>query len=421
MKKRKNVMKKSMEVPEMIPAAKGTEIRVQKADMRAATPYDYRRLEQKSSLLLPCTVEEEKETLYIQFDTQGMLPFEMLREENRLKKIEVLLQAAELKNVWEDFEFSMHPDNLFYDRLGRVKAARRDIADADASGREERFLQMYRALAGYILEGSRSYEDYLSGGAEILKSREEFVRLMEAETLEAEKNYLIELYEAVLDKEKRTTQRVGRRKYRALVVYTVISAVFLAGLGAACIYSFLWQMPRQSRIEAASDAFLQRDYVAVIDSLRDFDTADMGRSQKYILATAYIQGQAVDTFSTQDKEAILSKITYQANETVLDYWISLGRLDVARAEELAMQMSDDQLLLYAYMQELDQIDSDREMAGAEKASRKEELMQEIESLAEKLGISYGNSSQTDTENDSDNGNDTPLDNPANTDISPIID
>ena len=284
-----------------------------------------------------------------------------------------------------------------------MKVARRDIADANDPGREERFLKMYRALAGYILEGSRSYEDYLSGGAEILKNREEFVRLMEAETFEAEKSYLIGLYETTLAKEKQTTQRVGRRKYRTLVVYSIISAVLLAGLAAACIYSFAWYIPRQDKMAAANDAYLQRDYIAVIDSLRDFDTDDMAPPQKYILATASIQGQSVDTFSTEDKEAILSKITYQANETVLDYWISLGRLDVSQAQELAMQMSDDQLLLYAYMQELDQIDADREMAGEEKASRKEELMQEIETLADRLGISYGTDSQSGTENAAETG------------------
>ena len=155
------------------------------------------------------------------------------------------------------------------------------------------------------------------------------------------------------------------------------------------MYSFAWYMPRQDKIAAANDAYLQRDYIGVIDSLREFSAEDMDRPQKYILATAYIQGQAVDTFSTADKEAILSKITYQANETVLDYWIHLGRLEVAEAEELAMQMSDDQLLLYAYMQELVQLDKDTSIPGSEKSSREAELKQEIQSIADDLGIVYG--------------------------------
>ena len=365
------------------------EIRVQKADMNARTVYDYRRLEQEDPLFIPCTVKEEKETLELRFDTKDMIPFSQIRQESRTRKLETLLQAAELERLYMHFDFSLQPDNLYYDRLGRVRAARRDIAGSEGQQRKQDFLKMYQALTGYVLEGTRKYEDYLSGGTEILKSREEFVRLMAPDTLDEERSLLAELYESTRDKEARTTRRVGRRGYRILTAYSVISAILLIVLAAACAYSFVWYIPRQNRVTAANDAYLQRDYISVIDSLRDFDIEDMDRPQKYILATAYIQGQSVDTFSTADKETILSRITYQANETVLDYWISLGRLDVTRAEDLAMQMSDDQLLLYAYMQELDQVESSTELSGAEKSSRQAELMQEIETLADELGISYG--------------------------------
>ncbi len=93
----------------------------------------------------------------------------------------------------------------------------------------------------------------------------------------------------------------------------------------------------------------------------------MERAQKYILATAYIQGESVDSFSTKDKEVILSKINYQSNEGIFDYWIHLGRMEVKEAENLALQMSDDQLLLYAYLQELSRIEEDQEMSGEEKS------------------------------------------------------
>ena len=71
---------------------------------------------------------------------------------------------------------------------------------------------------------------------------------------------------------------------------------------------------------------------------------------------------------------------------MLDYWIHLGRIEVREAEELAMKMSDDQLLLYAYMHELRQMEEDGELSGEEKRGRKQELVKEIEELAGKLGI-----------------------------------
>ena len=192
-----------------------TEIRIQKADMTADTVYDYRRLEQEDPQMLSCTIEEEKETLRIEFDTADMMPFEQLKGEDRIKKIEVLLQAADLEKLYTKFDFSMQPDNLYYDRLGRVKIKRRDVIAAGDNGREARFLKMYQALTGYIMEGSRPYNDYLSGGLSIIKKNEEFVSLMSPETMEEEKQVLTGLYENTRKKERETTLRVDRKRYRA--------------------------------------------------------------------------------------------------------------------------------------------------------------------------------------------------------------
>ena len=49
-------------------------------------------------------------------------------------------------------------------------------------------------------------------------------------------------------------------------------------------------------------------------------------------------------------------------------------------------MADDQLLLYAYMHELRQVEADEDLSGEEKNARKQELMEKIEELAGKLGI-----------------------------------
>jgi uncharacterized membrane protein YukC len=63
-------------------------------------------------------------------------------------------------------------------------------------------------------------------------------------------------------------------------------------------------------------------------------------------------------------------------------------MEVKEAENLALQMSDDQLLLYAYLQELSRIEEDQEMSGEEKSSKKQDLMKKVEELADKLHISY---------------------------------
>lgn len=48
------------------------------------------------------------------------------------------------------------------------------------------------------------------------------------------------------------------------------------------------------------------------------------------------------------KKNTISALSLETNEKVLDYWIALGRLQTEEAENIAQQVSDNDLLLYAY-------------------------------------------------------------------------
>ena len=364
------------------------EIRVQRADMEAKTIYDFKRLEHGTVAMLPMTIEEEKETLLLCFDMEGMHSITEVQKMEKLQKLELILQVAELEKDYMRFEFQLSPENLYYDRLNRVKIKFRDITTGLYEERKEQFLKLYQALIGYIMDGSRPYEDYLSGGKELLKDQKEVVTLLSAETLEEEISLLQTLYENYKKEETILKIKVDKKKYKKMNIYGIVSSVLLVVLFGAVVYGYFWHIPRQDKIVEANDAYLQKDYIMVIDSLKDFEIGQMERAQKYILATAYIQGESVDSFSTKDKEVILSKINYQSNEGIFDYWIHLGRMEVKEAENLALQMSDDQLLLYAYLQELSRIEEDQEMSGEEKSSKKQDLMKKVEELADKLHISY---------------------------------
>ena len=364
------------------------EIRVQRADMEAKTIYDFKRLEHGTVAMLPMTIEEEKETLLLCFDMEGMHSITEVQKMEKLQKLELILQVAELEKDYMRFEFQLSPENLYYDRLNRVKIKFRDITTGLYEERKEQFLKLYQALIGYIMDGSRPYEDYLSGGKELLKDQKEVVTLLSSETLEEEISLLQTLYENYKKEETILKIKVDKKKYKKMNIYGIVSSVLLVVLFGAVVYGYFWHIPRQDKIVEANDAYLQKDYIRVIDSLKDFEIGQMERAQKYILATAYIQGESVDSFSTKDKEVILSKINYQSNEGIFDYWIHLGRMEVKEAENLALQMSDDQLLLYAYLQELSRIEEDQEMSGEEKSSKKQDLMKKVEELADKLHISY---------------------------------
>ena len=83
------------------------------------------------------------------------------------------------------------------------------------------------------------------------------------------------------------------------------------------------------------------------------------------------------------KENILQKLPINGEEKLMEYWIYIGRLLPLEAENIALQRSDDELLLYAYMLEKDLTETDTQMTGEEKAAKLEELNGKIEKLAEK--------------------------------------
>jgi uncharacterized membrane protein YukC len=56
-----------------------------------------------------------------------------------------------------------------------------------------------------------------------------------------------------------------------------------------------------------------------------------------------------------------------------------------------MRMSDNQLLLYAYLQKLESVSSDTTISGEIKSDQMNSLKEKIKNLADELGIEYQSS------------------------------
>ena len=71
-------------------------------------------------------------------------------------------------------------------------------------------------------------------------------------------------------------------------------------------------------------------------------------------------------------------MTLNDTESKLDYWIYLGRSDTEQAADIALRLSDDQLLLYAYMKEKAITEENTELTGAEKSDKLNEITKKQE-------------------------------------------
>lgn len=362
-----------------------TEITVRLSSLAANTEFSLRRLQSLRNPFLPFSYKQDGEEIRFLFDVSGKKSFLSIRGEAMPRRLAILADAAGLIGL-SGISFSMHPKNLYYDLQNRCHVMFRDLQSPGSGAEKEvekgRLLQ-FKALAGACLQEKLGFEDYEQGGMDLLNKHPTLKKLAKAETFMEAQKILEEEAERIDADNKRNKVLFSRRKLLGLKIGTAFLGAMtlsLLGLGAYHVY---YERPYQKASVQAMDAFVRKDYVGVVDALRPFLTQRLTTTQKYILATSYVKGESL---SEQQKSNILARMDMAGNVKVLEYWVELGRLNVTEAENLAMQMSDDQLLLFAYLKEKYLLELNEDMKGEEKAAALEQVQKNIGKLSEELGL-----------------------------------
>ena len=174
--------------------------------------------------------------------------------------------------------------------------------------------------------------------------------------------------------------RLDKRKYEtgkkilAGILCVFILALFYMG------YQTFVILPRDQAVIRASRAYTVQNYVECIDELQNMQTDQMDTYTKYILASSYARCEALEK---TELENVLKNISSYSNEAELGYWIAIGRSDFTQAENYAKALSDDKLLIYSYMKELNYLEGNINMDGEEKQNRMNELGNAITEISSK--------------------------------------
>lgn len=351
-----------------------------KSEMSCKTTFDLGKLAAPIPSFLPVVYEEHLEEIAFTYDVRRMKPAGELIRESREKQYQFLINFERLEEVFENYRIPLTMDNLYYDENQMPMIKHRDLYGQGERADREEYLFLYKSFIGGILGKRFSVEQIQESGLEILRKErffQEYAKAGEgselAEILRAQKS----LYE---EEQKRSRVQVSRAGNRVRTVLAVAAPVLLAVCLGALLFESRYVIPFQESVIAASQAYISADYVGCIDSLKDVEPEAMDTSTKYILAVSYARSESLKREEIAD---IISKLSLYSSERELEYWISLGRMDMERAEDLAQSMSDDRLLLYAYMKELNQLESDTSMPGEEKRARMDTLEGNIKSLGEK--------------------------------------
>lgn len=349
-----------------------------KSAMVAAGPYDYRKLTHSREGFLPCTLTESKEEAAFVFEIGGMVPLTEIKEEKRTERLLALLDVVKFADPAGQYQFSLEPENLYYDLHKRVYVRSRDVYAKGETADPEAFIRDYKALAGSILQKKYTYQDYVEGGLELLKKDKFLSTIYTCETPEQICGKLQEEYRQVVAENKKKKVEVSRKKARFGNITLVLGIlVFAAAAGLGSWYGF-WIRPYNQAVNAAQNAWLESDYIGVMNALKPVSTGRMEVHQKYILAEATVRSES---FTQEQKDNILSPLTLTSDVKIFDYWIAIGRLEAKAAVDIAKQLSDEQMLLYAHMKEKSLIEIDTALQGEEKSAALKEVEGNIAELA----------------------------------------
>lgn len=355
------------------------EERMKKSALHAVNSYDYKKLMYPNPHFIELEIEEEGEELILRYEVKELVPMTHIRKEDAEERLVILRNVAVLEKEREAFLFDLNPQNLYYDRNHLVYVKQRDIYETGQEQEKADWLQQYQALIGYGLQKQYGYADYKEGGLSLMKSG--FLgKIRRAENC-AQLEELLAARQEELETERRQNKiLLNRGSYRRLRIALGLSLVLAIGGIAYLCYDRIVVKPYQEASLAEASAYIAADYVGCIDAMQEIAVDRMENYQKYMLANAYIRSE---NLTQEQKDNILKNLSLKENPGRLEYWIYLGRNDVQQAIDIAMQQSDDEMLLYAYMKQKSNIESDNTLSGEEKTRQLEEVAGKMQPLMEK--------------------------------------
>ncbi|MDE6625485.1 MAG: hypothetical protein K2K56_03825 [Lachnospiraceae bacterium] len=344
---------------------------------------EYDRLVESQEGFLDCIIEETEEELQFTYNKKHVTPLRQLRKDDKLKQMVVLGNVKNVQDLRKQYSFSMNPDNLYYDMKGNVYVMHRDIVSKDYSGKQEHFIEEYKSLIGYVMQSRYDYEDYLEGGQALLRKDKFLNKILEAESVDAILTALEEQYEKIVEERNVYYVEVKRAVYKRKNGYIVFASLLITVLLGGLLYLYFYKVEEQKHMLEVYGNYLVEDYVSLIDAGRGIRTENLDSRQKYVLAVAYVKSEDL---TAEQKDNILALLLPEGSEQISEYWIELGRGNVTEAENIAMQRSDDELLLYAYLKEKQQLEENTELTGTEKNEAITNLQSKIDSLAEQYSV-----------------------------------
>jgi len=356
------------------------EKRIKKSNLKAKDVFSYEYLMKRWEGLLPMQIEEEEEDLVMRFSLEGMRPLAELKSEEMEYRWRFVRNWYTLYQTWRNYDLSFDEENIYFDNNFMPYIAFRDIRIAEETTDDEMFLEKYRQITAGVLSNKYSYRQVEESGVEIVKKEKRVSFVLEERSLSEFYLYVKQKADEIYEDNKQNKIRLNKKKYQIGIRIAVgILAVLLVIIVYTGYQTFVI-LPRDKAVIRASRAYTVQGYVDCIDCLKRIKPEQMDTYTKYILAVSYAKSEAMEK---EELNNILDKLSIYSNEIELEYWIAIGRSAYDKAENMAQALSDDKLLIYAYMKELNYLEGNVTMDGEEKQNRMTQLSNSITEIGKK--------------------------------------
>lgn len=362
-------------------------VTLRNSQLRAKDEFDYRKICQNQLRFLKCSIKktekaEEKisaEEVTFVYDVFGKKPWHFLRLEKRRLQLGALIDVSALEEMAKQYSFSLNPQELYYDIQARGYLRVRDVYGEEEEYDSAQFLLQYKALIGCTLSRKYKFEDYYNGGSDLFQEDKFLRKMMDCQSVEETLQVLYQEYEDYETEHRRKYAEVLKKGVRNQKIAIGALSILAGAALSLCGYLGIWERPYEKAVIAANEAYLQSDYMSTVEALAPVKVERMNGFQKYILAVSSVR---CENFNEANQQNILNSITLNGNEKVMEYWIYINRLNTDMAEDIAMQLSSNQLLYYAYLKERIVVENDTTMSGEEKKTRLSEIESKLKPLTD---------------------------------------
>lgn len=355
-------------------------INKKKSELNAKSSFDYEKLIHSSINFIPCSYEEKEEEIVFNYECNHLICSNNLKREDRLNQLQFLVNFFSLYDLYVEYKIFFTTSNIYYDENYIPYVKERDLYGEGEKTDEAYFLFIYKTFVGAVLGDKYTVAQLQDSGLEILEQESELKVYIAAKTKEELLELLRQERKKYYENQKNNTVRITKSENRIKNIVLISAPIIIIALASLLVYYIFFLIPYQRSIIAANEAYIQKNYVACIDSMEKIDVKNMNVNAKFILAFSYAKSENLEK---EEIDLLTSRLSINSNEKELEYWIYLGRLEMSMAESLAQSLSDDKLLIYAYLKELNQLQNNTTMEGEEKQARISELEDAIKTLGDK--------------------------------------